>query len=124
MAAGARLAPARALSLRKRWNECRDFGDCHSGGSGWAIPSSWDCRWLLAQYFSWPTCTAFATCPYLSAAMTCAHGYMAPQFLPQYCHMMCSSSWRTFRSEEHTSELQSHSDLVCRLLLEKKKEIK
>src|SRR5438034_7177597 len=27
-----------------------------------------------------------------------------------------------FRSEEHTSELQSHSDIVCRLLLEKKKE--
>src|SRR5438034_7497768 len=25
------------------------------------------------------------------------------------------------RSEEHTSELQSHSELVCRLLLEKKK---
>src|SRR5438034_1673599 len=28
------------------------------------------------------------------------------------------------RSEEHTSELQSHSDLVCRLLLEKKKKTK
>src|SRR5438034_4426596 len=28
------------------------------------------------------------------------------------------------RSEEHTSELQSHSDLVCRLLLEKKKKEK
>src|SRR5436190_15738655 len=28
---------------------------------------------------------------------------------------------RQNRSEEHTSELQSHSDLVCRLLLEKKK---
>src|SRR5260370_4641276 len=27
------------------------------------------------------------------------------------------------RSEEHTSELQSHLNLVCRLLLEKKKEI-
>src|SRR2546427_3516465 len=27
----------------------------------------------------------------------------------------------TFRSEEHTSELQSQSNLVCRLLLEKKK---
>src|SRR5688572_31050273 len=27
-----------------------------------------------------------------------------------------------FRSEEHTSELQSQSNLVCRLLLEKKKE--
>src|SRR6478672_13786868 len=30
------------------------------------------------------------------------------------------TSWRR-RSEEHTSELQSRSDLVCRLLLEKKK---
>src|SRR5476649_2789239 len=31
-------------------------------------------------------------------------------------------SWDArMRSEEHTSELQSHSDLVCRLLLEKKK---
>src|SRR5437667_8457429 len=35
------------------------------------------------------------------------------------------SPWRASssarRSEEHTSELQSHHDLVCRLLLEKKK---
>src|SRR5438034_8757475 len=31
---------------------------------------------------------------------------------------------RNSRSEEHTSELQSHSDLVCRLLLEKKKKKK
>src|SRR5260221_5435164 len=33
--------------------------------------------------------------------------------------------WRSrfSRSEEHTSELQSHSDLVCRLLLEKKKRV-
>src|SRR5437773_7506005 len=29
-----------------------------------------------------------------------------------------------WRSEEHTSELQSHHDLVCRLLLEKKKKKK
>src|SRR5260221_9953513 len=42
-----------------------------------------------------------------------------------------SSIWLPFdevlrplnRSEEHTSELQSHSELVCRLLLEKKKKI-
>src|SRR5947207_5395076 len=32
----------------------------------------------------------------------------------QYAQRICR------RSEEHTSELQSHSDLVCRLLLEKK----
>src|SRR5437773_8198591 len=31
---------------------------------------------------------------------------------------------RSVRSEEHTSELQSHHDLVCRLLLEKKKKNK
>src|SRR5437588_7204850 len=47
-------------------------------------------------------------------------------------HKNCSitpTTWRpgsrtstgSARSEEHTSELQSHSDLVCRLLLEKKK---
>src|SRR5260221_8594433 len=40
------------------------------------------------------------------------------------------SDWRarqslcSARSEEHTSELQSHSDIVCRLLLEKKKKNK
>src|SRR5438034_5679047 len=39
---------------------------------------------------------------------------------------ICSFDHRTIsrRSEEHTSELQSHSDLVCRLLLEKKKKTK
>src|SRR5438034_8040642 len=36
--------------------------------------------------------------------------------------LVVASSWLPkSRSEEHTSELQSHSDLVCRLLLEKKK---
>src|SRR5260370_1841491 len=37
---------------------------------------------------------------------------------------LCRSQWhlqhRSPRSEEHTSELQSHLNLVCRLLLEKK----
>src|SRR5260221_10019172 len=34
--------------------------------------------------------------------------------------LLLRANWLA-RSEEHTSELQSHSDLVCRLLLEKKK---
>src|SRR5258708_11586380 len=34
------------------------------------------------------------------------------------------SGWRPSRSEEHTSELQSPDHLVCRLLLEKKKNIR
>src|SRR2546430_12013141 len=38
-----------------------------------------------------------------------------PLGLPQ------SERWIEMRSEEHTSELQSQSNLVCRLLLEKKK---
>src|SRR5438034_4691356 len=42
------------------------------------------------------------------------------KFLPIAAAASSSSRLRS-RSEEHTSELQSHSDLVCRLLLEKKK---
>src|SRR5438132_2529137 len=42
-------------------------------------------------------------------------------------HLVAARQMETevvMRSEEHTSELQSHSDLVCRLLLEKKKKKK
>src|SRR5438132_5353539 len=44
-------------------------------------------------------------------------GRRAPSSWPGQAHMPRPAG----RSEEHTSELQSHSDLVCRLLLEKKK---
>src|SRR5260370_34062644 len=36
-------------------------------------------------------------------------------------NLCCDFGWSRKRSEEHTSELQSHLNLVCRLLLEKKK---
>src|SRR5690242_21503830 len=39
-------------------------------------------------------------------------------------YMQKIRSWSIWRSEEHTSELQSHVNLVCRLLLEKKKKKK
>src|SRR5699024_12746506 len=39
--------------------------------------------------------------------------------LPSFGSLIDSDCWA--RSEEHTSELQSRFDLVCRLLLEKKK---
>src|SRR5438034_8877319 len=41
----------------------------------------------------------------------------------RYFPIITASRISVTRSEEHTSELQSHSDLVCRLLLEKKKNI-
>src|SRR2546428_2308047 len=40
-----------------------------------------------------------------------------------YVHLPIVHEKQEVRSEEHTSELQSRSDLVCRLLLEKKKKI-
>src|SRR2546430_12175863 len=40
---------------------------------------------------------------------------------PQDWGLGCCWAERAGRSEEHTSELQSQSNLVCRLLLEKKK---
>src|SRR5688572_18403092 len=41
---------------------------------------------------------------------------------PCFSSLASNSSNRVNRSEEHTSELQSQSNLVCRLLLEKKKQ--
>src|SRR2546430_12740467 len=58
----------------------------------------------------------------LFRSLTCSgEAYSAvPRKLPTVVSegMACK---RTMRSEEHTSELQSQSNLVCRLLLEKKK---
>src|SRR2546430_5569619 len=60
-----------------------------------------------------PVCTSFEDCE-----AACYLGF---------CHCLSfalfnfPSSFSDERSEEHTSELQSQSNLVCRLLLEKKK---
>src|SRR5260370_22540943 len=43
------------------------------------------------------------------------------RFAPRECATASRSRFSRLRSEEHTSELQSHLNLVCRLLLEKKK---
>src|SRR4051812_49773360 len=45
-------------------------------------------------------------------------------WLPQSEWRDWDEPYKTSRSEEHTSELQSHVNLVCRLLLEKKKKNK
>src|SRR2546428_9291564 len=61
---------------------------------------------------------ADVTCPHCGETMTITldpGGGRAQEYVED-CQVCC----RPRRSEEHTSELQSRSDLVCRLLLEKK----
>src|SRR2546427_10614268 len=48
-------------------------------------------------------------------------GAQAGHALAQLEHGLVLADQQRLRSEEHTSELQSQSNLVCRLLLEKKK---
>src|SRR5947207_10797405 len=63
-----------------------------------------------------PYTTLFRSAFIVPAVRPWLHQKCAAQRPPIRCE-------RRLRSEEHTSELQSHSDLVCRLLLEKKKMI-
>src|SRR5438034_7080912 len=68
-----------------------------AGLRGWLRPTP-GVRWVVAL---------------LSGALAGFGVWLIVQLLITYHHLRA-------RSEEHTSELQSHSDLVCRLLLEKK----
>src|SRR5260370_2491352 len=61
--------------------------------------------------------------------LRCDFSAPVPAALPRAAHLhpgrglalRTSGNHQQLRSEEHTSELQSHLNLVCRLLLEKKK---
>src|SRR3712207_7461477 len=57
-----------------------------------------------------------------SGAKAKATAYTAKKNEPHFYKMTVRASFDDRRSEEHTSELQSRQYLVCRLLLEKKKE--
>src|SRR2546427_8216325 len=63
-------------------------------------------RWIGAAFSIW----AFALA--VSALLTKQHYAV---------DVIAGAAFGAIRSEEHTSELQSQSNLVCRLLLEKKK---
>src|SRR5438034_5260466 len=75
--------------------------------------------YTLSLHDALPICPPTEAMANLDARST-GHGVRSTQrsalLLPQ--------GFLASRSEEHTSELQSHSDLVCRLLLEKKKKYK
>src|SRR5260370_23253649 len=58
-----------------------------------------------------------------ASAPSCAAAINAPEQTRSNTHpliLMREVFYRSIRSEEYTSELQSHLNLVCRLLLEKK----
>src|SRR5436190_13541861 len=116
--AGAR-APAACTTARdtagKQVPDCR-CGPCITVGHG--APSAPRARWARDPVL----CVDVGRV----AADRSLHGAVRDRRRPR-----CRLAWRSrttprvilrrVRSEEHTSELQSHSDLVCRLLLEKKK---
>src|SRR2546430_8306305 len=66
-------------------------------------------------------CTIFATCSASEGHATTSGGWGVRPALVQSSVRGQQSRDMDQRSEEHTSELQSQSNLVCRLLLEKKK---
>src|SRR2546428_9066941 len=74
-------------------------------------------RSLLAGYW-FLTVQYFVTVPLL-VGQVAGVGWLGPIYAAR--SVLALHRWGPARSEEHTSELQSRSDLVCRLLLEKKK---
>src|SRR5207244_12198009 len=106
---------------------------CHSvvalKCSAWlATPPSFSCSSLLLGILPPPRSTLF---PYTTLFRSwrgrgSASAIAAPSTRSRtspWCRARCSVRTRR-RSEEHTSELQSPDHLVCRLLLEKKKQNK
>src|SRR5207248_9288903 len=77
-----------------------------------------------------PYTTLFRSSRSAAHTSSAASSVQPPSKTARQANSSCSSSvsrsydhWIVARSEEHTSELQSPYDLVCRLLLEKKKRI-
>src|SRR5690606_40974095 len=88
--------------------------ECHASG---VVPPRFvhGYGWGETQY-RWPTARFCGRVPlHLAERVPRANRQHAYQKIVQL--LLCVS----FRSEEHTSELQSRENLVCRLLLEKKK---
>src|SRR5438034_10737816 len=90
---------------------CRDYRDRHSFPTRRSSDLSGVFRRRTPQLMSNPIAPGLITPRSASVATTPPTGRPYPWWM----------SGIASRSEEHTSELQSHSDLVCRLLLEKKK---
>src|SRR5438034_11711728 len=78
-------------------------------------------RSLSFFFFNDPATTEIYTLSLHDALPISSSTFTLPVTLTAFSPRDRSAPAISSRSEEHTSELQSHSDLVCRLLLEKKK---
>src|SRR5260370_12326405 len=67
-----------------------------------------------------PRSTLFPYTTLFRSTIRCIPGRPTPHPAPRPAAASTPSARTPTRSEEHTSELQSHLNLVCRLLLEKK----
>src|SRR5207248_10252803 len=102
-------------------------------------PSPPTSLYTLSLHDALPILSSFFFCvtalvTYFTAPSCCGDGMLSDRsstkktFTPSSGRFHCKpaipriSASKTIRSEEHTSELQSPYDLVCRLLLEKKKQ--
>src|SRR5260370_4828764 len=92
----------------RRVGACSKIGSFVSGGIHiWQRePCCWKCTSSVAQRSTVSSCISVWSFFYAPSAVQDRLG----------------QCWGAVRSEEHTSELQSHLNLVCRLLLEKKKQ--
>src|SRR2546430_16270643 len=86
-----------------------------------------DCLYLFLFFFFNDTATTeiytlslHDALPISGPSARAASGYSKPCPALTWCSWTTTWCCRPTRSEEHTSELQSQSNLVCRLLLEKK----
>src|SRR3989440_9634428 len=77
------------------------------------MPCSRTPKWMLRA----PQLPAATSPPFLNTTLVEVARSADP---PMTSGNLAASALSTLRSEEHTSELQSRSDIVCRLLLEKK----
>src|SRR2546428_9887725 len=86
--------------------------------------SAWRCLsagCIVFFFFNDTATTEIYTLSLHDALPICFEYRNAEAFVEGWLHEQARALVQRARSEEHTSELQSRSDIVCRLLLEKKK---
>src|SRR5438874_6495197 len=131
MSGSSRKAPRRALAKERVWtptSRCctRQFWLRCTNSIGSSTVMMWSCRWRLAKSimaarvvdFPEPVGPVTRIRPFFSSGNFFSTGGNPRS---STVDTFDGIKRKTARSEEHTSELQSRRDLVCRLLLEKKK---